>query len=97
MYDSKIKMILLLLNKRGINVNWEKKTYYSDKFGAMLSSHTLKFWYTGIRKNKKTGESEEYSYCNQKQFGNMINLLKYLVAVKDNKIQAGEDYDKETR
>lgn len=95
MYDSKVKMILLLLNKRGINVNWERKVYYSEIHNVMLSSHVLKFWYKGIRKNKKTGETEEYSYCTQRQFGNMINLLKYLVAIKDNKIEAGKEYDKE--
>lgn len=91
MYDKKIKMLLLILNKRGIDVNHETKTSYSQNFDAMITSHTLKFWYKGVRTDKD-GNPEEYKYCKTVEFHSAIGLLKYLVAVKDSKAKAGDDY-----
>lgn len=94
MYDKKIKMLLLILNRRGLEINWETKARYSQMFDAMVTSHQLKFWHKGTRKNKE-GKEEEFTYCKTIDFHNIAGLIKYLLAVKDDKTKAGEEYEEE--
>ena len=93
--DRRIKMLLLWLNKQGIEVNCETKSYYIEKFDSIITSYILKFWYKGKRINKTTKEEEQYNYCKVVTPKNMMYTIKYLVAVKDNKVKAGESYEEE--
>lgn len=93
--DRRIKMLLLFLNKRGMDITYEAKASYSEKFDCIVTNHTLKFWYKGIRKNKDTGKDEEYTYVKVITPKNMMYTIKYLVSVKDNKVEAGEKYEEE--
>lgn len=75
--DKKIKLLLLLLNKKNINVNLETKMRYSKEYDNIYTNYKLVFWYKGQKDDK------EYWYSKSQEFSNKINLLKYLIQVKD--------------
>lgn len=81
--DKKIKLLLLLLNKNGKNINLDIKMKYSKEYDNIYSIYTLEFWNKAKRINKETGLEEEYYYCKTQEFKNKTNLIKYLVAIKD--------------
>lgn len=81
--DKKIKLLLLLINKKGKHLNLLTKMKYSEEYGNIYTTYILEFWYVGKRINKKTKQEEEYWYCEKEEFKSKINLLKYLAMVKD--------------
>lgn len=83
--DRKIKLLLLKINKLGLEINLETVTRYSKKFDSMTSEYTLKRWYTYEKENEETGETETRYYCKSKEFKRLDQVAKYLLAIIGNK------------
>ena len=71
--DKKIKLLLLLLNKKGKHINLKSEMKYSEEYNNMYTKYKLVFWH-----QKDTGSW----YCKEVEFNNKTTLLKYLVEVK---------------
>ena len=71
--DKKIKLLLLLLNKKGKHINLKREMKYSEEYNNMYTKYKLVFWH-----QKDTGSW----YCKEIEFNNKTALLKYLVEVK---------------
>lgn len=82
-YDKYIKILLLKLNKSGVEVNYEVHHSYSEKFDCMITNCYLKFWHSKIIIDEETGEEIKKNWCNTKEFKGVTkysNIIKYLQA-----------------
>jgi rRNA-processing protein FCF1 len=90
-YEKYIKALLLMLNQKGIEVNYEQRLTFSQKYNAMISSCHLKFWKVCIRIDKKTGKEINTPYCKEIKFegaSKYAECIKYL-----QKCISGEEND----
>ena len=82
--EKKVKMLLLVVNKQGIEINYEVINRYSEKFDSITSEYHLKKWYQEIIVDKDTGEKKTKWYCNDKKFSRQDQVIKYLLVIKNN-------------
>lgn len=82
--DKKVKMLLLVVNKSGIEMNLETISRYSEKFNSITNEYHLKNWKKKIITDKKTGEKITKWYCIDKEFSRLDLVVKYLLAIKNN-------------
>lgn len=82
--EKKAKMLLLVINQEGLEINLETITRYSEKFNAMISEYHLKKWQTKIVIDKKTGEEQTKWFCVDKEFSRIDLVIKYLLSIKNN-------------
>lgn len=86
MFDKKVKLLLMIINKDyGIEMNYETITRYSQKYDALLTEYHLKIWNKKIYVDEETGEEKEKWYCKDKEFHRIDQVIKYLLAIKDDK------------
>ena len=83
--DKKIKMLLLIVNRLGIEINYETINKYSSKFDSITSEYHLKIWNKKEYEDKETGEIKTKWYCNDKEFSRQDLVVKYLMAIKNNR------------
>lgn len=83
--DKKIKLLIIIINRLGVEVNYEVVTKYSKTFDTIKSEYFLKFWKKKKYKDKKTGENKEKYYCETKSFYRIDQVAKYLLAIKESK------------
>ena len=80
-YDKYIKSLLLILNQNGIEVNYETKLAYSQKFNALVTTLYLKIWKFRIDIDKNTGKQVAKPYCKQIEFKGAykyVHIIDYL-------------------
>jgi hypothetical protein len=94
MFDKKVKMLLLVINKMGIEMNYEVITRYSKKFDSMTSEYHLKKWNKREVLDEKTGDMIEKYYCVDKKFNRMDQVVKYLMAIRESNSR-GVAYEKD--
>lgn len=82
--EKKVKMLLLVVNKQGIEINYEVINRYSEKFDNITSEYHLKIWNKKEYEDKETGEIKTKWYCNDKKFSRQDQVIKYLMAIKNN-------------
>ena len=82
--DKKVKMLLLVINKQGKEINFEVINRYSEKFDSITSEYHLKKWYQEIIVDKDTGEKKTKCYCIDKEFSRLDQVVKYLLVIKNN-------------
>ena len=83
MFDKKVKLLLLIINRKGIEINYEVISRYSQKFDSITNEYHLKRWNKRIILDKETGEKTEKSYCIDKKFNRIDQVIKYLIAIKE--------------
>lgn len=82
-----IKVLLLKINKKGIDVNYETKSQYSKKFDTIQTICYLKFWYSETKIDEVTGEEKKRTWCSTKEFKGVskyAEIIKYLKKVDEN-------------
>lgn len=87
-YEKYIKALLLIANQKGIDVNYETKSNYSEQYDCIITTCYLKFWYKTINIDKKTGEKKEKRYCETETFGGIykqVQIINYLKACIEHK------------
>lgn len=82
--EKKAKMLLLIINQKGIEINLETISRYSEKFNSIVSEYHLKNWHKKIVIDEKTGEEKTKWYCIDKEFSRLDLVIKYLLAIKNN-------------
>lgn len=80
--ERNIKLLLLKLNKQGIDTSLIKVQKYSKEFDNISAFYKLSFWRKVLRRNRQ-GELEEKNVPDTYEFGSGIELLKFMV-VKSN-------------
>lgn len=78
--DKKIKMLLLIVNQRGLELNYEVVNRYNQELDAITSEYHLKRWY----KNDKAKDGKVKYYCKDTKFRRIDQVVKYLLAIKNN-------------
>lgn len=81
--DSKIKKLLLVVNKLGVEMNYETITKYSKQFNTLKSEYHLKVWYKIPKKDPDNEEEKQRYYCKDKEFYRLEQVAKYLIAIKE--------------
>lgn len=79
-YDKIVKALVLRLNQCGIEVNYEVRSSYSEKYNAMITKCYLKFWHSRVVIDK-TGNEVVKNWCDEKEFKGArkyANMIKYL-------------------
>lgn len=79
-YDKIVKALVLRLNQCGIEVNYEVRSAYSEKYNAMITKCYLKFWHSRIVIDK-AGNEVVKNWCDEKEFKGArkyANMIKYL-------------------
>lgn len=90
MLDKKVKMLLLVVNKLGVEINYEVITRYSEKFDSVVSEYHLKTWHKRKVKDKNTGKEKDQWYCKDMEFKRIDQVAKYLLAIKESKEHKNE-------
>ena len=88
--EKKVKMLLLVVNKQGIEINYEVINRYSEKFDNITSEYHLKIWNKKEYEDKETGEIKTKWYCKDKKFSRQDQVIKYLMAIKNNRGEHNE-------
>lgn len=83
--EKKVKMLLLVINKQGKEINFEVINRYSEKFDNITSEYHLKIWNKKEYEDKETGEIKTKWYCKDKKFSRQDLVVKYLMAIKNNR------------
>lgn len=84
MLDKKVKMLLLVVNKLGVEINYEVITRYSEKFDSVVSEYHLKTWH------KRKVKDKDQWYCKDMEFKRIDQVAKYLLAIKESKEHKNE-------
>lgn len=82
--EKKAKMLLLIVNKQGVEINLETINRYSEKFDSIVSEYHLKKWQQKIVIDKKTKEETIKWFCIDKEFSRLDLVIKYLLVLKNN-------------
>lgn len=85
--DRKVKLLLLIVNRLGVEMNYEVITRYNDRYDNMQSEYHLKTWHYKLTDeiDEKTGEPKKRWYCIDKVFKRIDQVAKYLIAIKESK------------
>lgn len=85
MFDKKVKMLLLIINRMGKEINYEVISRYSNKFDSIINEYHLKKWNKKKVIDKETGNTIEKYYCTDKKFNRIDQVVKYLMTIIENK------------
>lgn len=89
MFDRKVKLLLLIVNRLGIEINYEVISKYSEKYDSINSEYHLKTWYKKITVDDKGEEVIKY-YCKDNKFNRIDQVVKYLIAIKEDREKRGK-------